>query len=90
MVVLLRLSHTCGTPSIVVPAGITDPTFAKSWRELQKDVAPSGLRLPGRLRNVAMSGWETVAAAQSIATCFGDDLVTAIGAAAASGGIVAV
>ncbi len=73
-------------PSADVPAGITDPTFAKTWRELHKDLAPTGLRLPGRLRNVAISGWETVAAAHAIATCFAGDPVTAIGAAAASGG----
>lgn len=73
-------------PSLDVPAGITDAAFARSWRELHADLALSGLRLPGRLRNVAMSGWETVAAAHAIAACFPGDPVAAIGAAAASGG----
>lgn len=72
--------------SIDVPAGIVDATFVKSWHELHRDLAPSGLRLPSRLRNVAMSAWETVAAAHAIATCFAGDPVTAIGVAAASGG----
>jgi ADP-ribosylglycohydrolase len=73
-------------PSTDVPAGISDLTFAKTWRELHRDLAPSGLRLPSRLRNVAMSGWETVAAAHAIAMCFAGDPVVAIGVAAASGG----
>jgi ADP-ribosylglycohydrolase len=73
-------------PSTDVPAGITDATFVKAWRELHRELVPSGLRLPSRLRNVAMSGWETVAAAHAIAMCFAGDPVLAIGAAAASGG----
>jgi ADP-ribosylglycohydrolase len=73
-------------PSSDVSAGITDVTFAKTWHELHRDLVPSGLRLPGRLRNVAMSGWETVAAAHAITACFAGDPVVAIGVAAASGG----
>jgi ADP-ribosylglycohydrolase len=69
-----------------VPAGIVDVTFIKSWHELHRDLVPTGLRLPSRLRNVAMSAWETVAAAHAIAMCFAGDPVTAIGVAAASGG----
>jgi ADP-ribosylglycohydrolase len=72
--------------SVEVPAGISDPTFVKTWHELHRGLVPDGLRLPSRLRNVAMSGWETVAAAHAIATCFADDPVVAIGVAAASGG----
>ena len=74
------------TPSSEVPAGITDVTFVKTWHELHRDLLPSGFRLPSRLRNVAMSGWETVAAAHAIALCFPDDPAVAIGVAAASGG----
>jgi ADP-ribosylglycohydrolase len=72
--------------SIDVPDGIVDATFVTSWHELHRDLVPSGLRLPNRLRNVAMSAWETVAAAHAIAMCFAGDPVTAIGVAAASGG----
>ncbi len=72
--------------SLDVPAGIVDATFVKAWHDLHRDLAPSGLRLPSRLRNVAMSAWETVAAADAIATCFAGDPVAAIGVAAASGG----
>ncbi len=72
--------------SAQLPAGLHNETFAKSWRELHANLSPSGLALPSRLRNVAMSGWETVCAAHAIAMCFEDDAATAIGVAAASGG----
>jgi ADP-ribosylglycohydrolase len=69
-----------------VPAGVTDETFVGAWLELHRDVQLKDARLPPRLRNVAMSGWETVAAAHAITMCFPDDPVRALGAAAASGG----
>ena len=73
------------TPSEEFPAGIEDAQFARAWRERHSDLQPAGLRLPSRLRDVDMAGWNTVAAAHAIAICFPDDPVTAIGVAAASG-----
>jgi ADP-ribosylglycohydrolase len=69
-----------------VPAGIDEPTFTASWRDLHAYVESGATRLPPRLRNVAMSGWESVSAAHAIALCFLGDPLRAVGAAAGSGG----
>jgi len=69
-----------------VPAGIEEPTFTASWHDLHAHVEPSVVRLPARLRNVAMSGWETVSAAHATILCFPNDPLSALGAAAGSGG----
>jgi len=45
-----------------------------------------GERLPIKLCDIGMSGWETVAGAHAIAYVFADDPERAIAAAAASGG----
>jgi len=65
---------------------VDDPAFARAWSSLHRDLAIVDGRLPAHLRNVAMSGWETVAAAHAIVACFPDDPNGAIAAAAASGG----
>lgn len=75
-----------GVPaSDAVPAGIDEPAFAAAWRSAHRDLV-RGERLPAHLRNVAMSGWETVAAAHAIAFLYDGDPEKAIAAAAASGG----
>ena len=75
-----------GVPaSTDVPPGIDDPTFVAAWRSAHRDLV-RGERLPAHLRNVAMSGWETVAAAHAISLIYDGDPERAIGAAAASGG----
>jgi ADP-ribosylglycohydrolase len=71
--------------STEVPRGIDDPKFAAAWQRAHRDLV-RGERLPAHLRNVAMSGWETVAAAHAITVLYDDDPERAIGAAAASGG----
>jgi ADP-ribosylglycohydrolase len=71
--------------STEVPRGIDDPKFTAAWQRAHRDLVP-GERLPAHLRNVAMSGWETVAAAHAISVLYDGDPERAIGAAAASGG----
>lgn len=66
-----------------VPAGIADPTFARAWHSAHAAVWTS-VDLPTRLRDVDMSGWETVAAAHPITLGY-QDPAEAIGRAAASG-----
>ena len=66
-----------------VPAGIADPTFARAWHSAHAAVWTS-VDLPTRLRDVDMSGWETVAAAHAITLGY-QDPAEAIGRAAASG-----
>jgi ADP-ribosylglycohydrolase len=68
-----------------VPAGIEDGTFVAAWREAHRDLA-RGKRLPRHLRNAAMSGWATVAAAHAVTVVHAGDPERAIAAAAASGG----
>jgi ADP-ribosylglycohydrolase len=68
-----------------VPAGISDELFIAAWHGAHRDLSP-GERLPPQLRNAAMSGWGTVAAAHAIALLYADDPNRAIAAAAASGG----
>jgi len=69
-----------------VPTGVDDATFESAWRSLHADLVLRDGRLPKRLLDVAMSGWETVAAAHAILCCFPEDAATAIAAAVASGG----
>ncbi len=68
-----------------LPRGVEDPKFAAAWQRAHRDLV-RGDRLPAHLRNVAMSGWETVAAAHAISVLYDGDPERAIGAAAASGG----
>ncbi len=72
-------------PSTDVPAGIEDATFVAAWREAHRDLV-RGKRLPRHLRNAAMSGWATVAAAHAVTVVYANDPERAIAAAAASGG----
>ncbi len=72
-------------PSDDLPAGIIDATLIAAWNEAHRGLK-RGHRLPVHLRNAAMSGWATVAAAHAIALLYADDPEAAIGAAAASGG----
>lgn len=74
-----------GAPTSDVPSGITDAQFVAAWHAAHRDFT-SGERLPRQLRNVAMSGWETVAAAHAISLVHAGDPERAIGAPAASGG----
>ncbi len=73
-------------PSTELPKGIEDPTFAAAWHRAHRDLVVRGDRLPVHLRNAAMSGWATVAAAHAISLLYGNDPERAIAAAAASGG----
>jgi ADP-ribosylglycohydrolase len=68
-----------------VPLGVDEPIFAAAWRKAHRDLV-RGERLPAHLRNVAMSGWETVAAAHAISLLYDGYPERAIAAAAASGG----
>jgi len=72
--------------SIDVPSGVEDPTFLATWNAFHADLTIVDGRLPKHLRDVGMSGWETVAAAHAIVCCYAADLSTSIAAAAASGG----
>ncbi len=85
-VAVLVYDGIAGVPaSDDLPAGIEDPSFATAWHNAHRDLV-RGERLPAHLRNVAMSGWETVAAAHAIALLYDGDPERAIAAAAASGG----
>jgi len=85
-VAVLVYDGIAGVPaSDDVPSGIDEPAFAAAWRSAHRDLA-RGERLPAHLRNVAMSGWETVAAAHAISLIYDGDPERAIAAAAASGG----
>ncbi len=72
--------------SIDVPSGVEEPTFLATWNAFHADLTIVDGRLPKHLRDVGMSGWETVAAAHAIVCCYATDLSTSIAAAAASGG----
>jgi ADP-ribosylglycohydrolase len=73
--------------SIGPPPGIDDPTFLATWRAMHCGAGVSGDEaLPTHLRNIAMSGWATVAGAHAIAHIFEGKPDRAIAAAAASGG----
>ena len=72
-------------PSLELPIGIDDATLAATWRAMHRDVIIGG-PLPPHLRNIAMSGWATVAGAHAIASTFAGEPERAIAAAAASGG----
>jgi ADP-ribosylglycohydrolase len=74
-----------GAPSANVPPGVTEETFSDAWRRAHAGVV-RGESLPPHLRNVAMSGWETVAGAHAIALAYEGDPNRAIAAAVASGG----
>jgi ADP-ribosyl-[dinitrogen reductase] hydrolase len=74
------------SPSADVPLGIDNAIFERAWREAHRQLRHGGNRLPAHLRNVGMSGWETVAAAHAITLLFDEDAESAIGTAAASGG----
>lgn len=73
------------TLSANLPEGITDPTFVRAWETAHAVGRAEGDALPMHLRDVGMSGWETVAAAHAIAMRYPDP-IEAIGRAAASGG----
>jgi ADP-ribosylglycohydrolase len=72
-------------PSIDPPAGIDDEMFITTWRAMHHDVIIGG-RLPSQLRNIAMSGWATVAGAHAITFVFASEPGRAIAAAVGSGG----
>jgi ADP-ribosylglycohydrolase len=72
-------------PTIDPPAGIHEPTFITSWHAMHRDITVGG-PLPPHLRNIAMSGWATVAGAHAIAFTFAGDAARAIAAAVGSGG----
>jgi ADP-ribosylglycohydrolase len=75
-----------GAPvSVDFPSGISDNALESAWASAHRDLV-SGDRLPAHLRNAAMSGWGTVAAAHAIGVLYADDPNRAIAAAAASGG----
>ncbi len=85
-VAVLVFDGIAGVPvSTDVPAGIDEPAFAAAWRNAHRDLV-RGERLPAHLRNVGMSGWETVAAAHAISLIYDGEPERAIAAAAASGG----
>jgi ADP-ribosylglycohydrolase len=69
-----------------VPDGITEPSFTAAWHAAHRELDLRDGRLPSHLRNAAMSGWATVAAAHAITLVFAGDPERAIAAAAASGG----
>ncbi len=71
--------------SAACPEGIADAAFRETWQAFHAHVIPVEGRLPAKLRDVEMSGWETVAAAHAITLCFPNDPADAIYAAAASG-----
>jgi ADP-ribosyl-[dinitrogen reductase] hydrolase len=73
-------------PSSDPPLGIEDAEFIEAWHRAHEDLALENGRIPRRLRDAQMSGWETVSAAHAITLCFPGDPAGAIGAAAASGG----
>ncbi len=73
-------------PSAEIPAGISEPAFVAAWQAAHRDLRVRDGRLPSHLRNAAMSGWGTVAAAHAISLIYADDPEHAIAAAAASGG----
>ncbi len=73
-------------PSADPPIGVDDTRFIDAWESAHKHLKLVRGRLPKHLRDVDMSGWETVAAAHAITLCFPNDPAGAIGAAAASGG----
>ena len=69
------------------PDGVDDERFLKAWGFMHSGLKQiRGGRLPLRLHDVHMSGWETVAAAHAIALLFDGDPEGGIAAAAASGG----
>jgi ADP-ribosylglycohydrolase len=72
-------------PSLDPPPGINEETFVATWRAMHRDLIVGG-PLPTRLRNIAMSGWATVAGAHAIVATFDGDPARAIAAAAGSGG----
>ncbi len=73
-------------PSANPPPDVADSLFIEAWQSAHKQLKLVRGRLPTHLRDVGMSGWETVAAAHAITLCFPNDPAAAIGAAAASGG----
>jgi ADP-ribosylglycohydrolase len=73
-------------PSADPPIGIDDARFIDAWESAHEHLKLVRGRLPKHLRDVNMSGWETVAAAHAITLCSPNDPAGAIGAAAASGG----
>jgi ADP-ribosylglycohydrolase len=73
------------SPSTRVPEGVDDPTFGASWESHHREIGLVDGRLPRHLRDVDMSGWETVAAAHAITLSYPSDSVAGITAAAASG-----
>ncbi len=73
------------TLSADVPDGISEPTFLRAWKAAHAEADSEGDALPPHLRDVGMSGWETVAAAHAIAMRYPDP-GEAIGRATASGG----
>lgn len=72
-------------PSVEPPIGIGDETFLTTWRAMHRNLSGGG-PLPAHLRNIAMSGWATVAGAHAITMTFADDIEGAVAAAAGSGG----
>ena len=72
-------------PSLDPPAGVDDATFVATWEAMHRDVIVGG-PLPVQLRNIAMSGWATVAGAHAIAATYAGDPERAIAAAVGSGG----
>ncbi|MBC5828461.1 MAG: ADP-ribosylglycohydrolase family protein [Candidatus Eremiobacteraeota bacterium] len=71
--------------SAALPAGVEDAVLAASWRAMHANLKRrSGL--PAHLRDVAMSAWETAAAAHAIAYLFENDVEEGIASAAGSGG----
>jgi hypothetical protein len=72
-------------PSLDPPPGMDDASFVATWRAMHRDVVVGG-PLPASLRNIAMSGWATVAGAHAIAATFAGDPERAIAAGVGSGG----
>ena len=77
-----------GRLSAALPATVSDGTMRDAWayyHDVREQTGPLSEPLPARLRDVNMAGWNTVAAAHSIATLFENDFAAGVGAAAASG-----
>jgi ADP-ribosylglycohydrolase len=72
-------------PSVDPPPGIENETLSATWVAMHQGIVIGG-PLPPHLRNIAMSGWATVAGAHAIATTFAGDPARAIAAATGAGG----
>ncbi|MDQ2817499.1 MAG: ADP-ribosylglycohydrolase family protein [Candidatus Eremiobacteraeota bacterium] len=85
-VALVSHDALSGRPlSAGLPVGVTDPVLAASWAAMHAELKPLA-GLPSNLRDVAMSAWESAAAAHAIAYMFADDVEGGMASAAASGG----